>query len=43
MQAAPDYLDGLEAGESVDDIAQEAPKLLLVPLLRPVARNAAAA
>jgi hypothetical protein len=43
VQAAPDHLDGFEAGESVDDIAQEAPKRLLMLLLRPVSRNAAAA
>lgn len=43
MLAAPDHLDGLEAGEVIDDIAQEAPGLLIVLLLRPVARDAAAA
>jgi hypothetical protein len=43
MQSAPDHLDSLEAGESSDDIGQEAPKLPLVAFLRPGARNAAAA
>ena len=43
MQPAPDHLDCLEAVESADHIAQEAPRLLVVPLLRPVARHAPAA
>jgi hypothetical protein len=43
MQAPPDHLDGIEAVESDDDIAQKASRLLLVLLLGPVARNAPAA
>ncbi len=43
MQAFPDHLDRLEAGESADDIGQEAAGFPLVLFLGAVARNAAAA
>ena len=43
MKAASNHLDDLEAIEPADDVGQEPPKFLLMLLLCPVTRNAAAA
>ena len=43
MLRAPDDLHGIEIVEPAHEIGQEAPQVLLVPVLRPVASNATSA